>query len=138
MKYLSFVSCFFTITDNTTNMKELIAISENKLLSSIYRKSWSILLLAGIVLLAMFYSCSRTQEEGGDTKQKSEAIKVVVFGGTVTEGASAKLDVSQDCFKWGTTDVNMVKKTQTWWSILERILTDWVEGDVEIISSGYP
>jgi len=67
---------------------------------------------------------SRTQEEGGDTKQKSEAIKVVVFGGTVTEGASAKLDVSQDCFKWGTTDVNMVKKTQTWWSILERILTD--------------
>ncbi|MEA3477030.1 MAG: GDSL-type esterase/lipase family protein [Bacteroidota bacterium] len=69
-------------------------------------------------------------------KQGSEAIKVVVFGGTVTEGTSAKLDVSQDCFKWGTTEVNMVRKTQTWGAIIERILRDWVDGGVEVISAG--
>ena len=62
--------------------------------------------------------------------------KIVTFGGTVTEGTSAKLDVFHDCFKWGTTTVNKVKETQTWWSILERILTDWVEGDIAIINSG--
>ena len=118
------------------NVKKLIAISENKFLLFVYRKSWSTLLLAGIVLLTMLYSCSRTQEEGGDLMQKSEAIKFVTFGGTVTEGTSAKLDVLYDCFVWGTTTVNKVRETQTWWAIMERILTDWVEGDVEIISSG--
>jgi len=94
------------------------------------------LLLAGVIILTAFPSCSRTQVESEELKQKSEAIYIVAFGGTVTEGTSAKLDVLHDCFKWGTGEVNMVRKTQTWWSILERILTDWVEGDVEIISSG--
>ena len=103
----------------------------------IYCKSLSTLLLASVVFLSILNSCSRTREEDkkGKTEQTSEALKVVVFGGTVTEGTSAKLDVTQDCFKWGTTEVNMVRKTQTWGAILERILTDWVEGDVEVIGA---
>ena len=113
---------------------------QNKLLLFIYRKSWLTSLLAGIALLTMLFGCSRTQEEDnkvtGDLKQKSEAIKVIAFGGTVTEGTSAKLDVSQDCFKWGTTDVNMVRKTQTWGAIMERILRDWVDDGVEVINAG--
>ena len=117
-------------------MRDLIAIEGSIFLSFIFRKFWSTLLLASIVLLTMLYSCGRIQEEGGDIKQKSEAFKVVVFGGTITEGTSAKLDVSQDCFKWGTTDVNMVRKTQTWGAIMERILRDWVDGGVEVISAG--
>ena len=117
-------------------MKKLIEITKNIFLTFVFHKFWSILLMASVVLLTMLYSCGRTQEESKNLKQKSEAIKVVTFGGTVMDGTSAKLDVFHDCFKWGTTDVNMVRRTQTWWSILERILTDWVEGDVEIISSG--
>ncbi|MEA3477029.1 MAG: GDSL-type esterase/lipase family protein [Bacteroidota bacterium] len=119
-------------------MKKLNVISEKKLLPFVYRKSWSALLLAGIVFItiAALYSCNTTQEKGGDIKQKSEAVKIVAFGGTVTAGTSAKLDVSQDCFKWGTTEVNMVRKTQTWWAISERILRDWVDGGVEVISAG--
>ena len=99
-------------------------------------KSWSILLLTSIVLVTMFYSCGRTQEESKNLKQNSEGIKVIVFGGTVAEGTSARLDINYDCFAWGTTTVNKVRETQTWWAILERILTDWVDGGVEIISSG--
>ena len=94
------------------------------------------LLLAGVIILTAFPSCSRTQVENGDQKQKSETIKIVTFGGTVTEGTSAKLDLYYDCFQYGTTTVNRVKETQTWWAILERILTDWVDEDVEIVSSG--
>ena len=94
------------------------------------------LLLASIVFLATLNSCSKTQKESKNLKQKTEAITIVTFGGTVTEGTSAKLDVFHDCFKWGTGEVNMVRKTQTWWSILERILTDWAEVDIELISSG--
>jgi len=89
----------------------------------------STLLLSSILFVATLNSCSSTQDE--DNK-----VTIVTFGGTVTEGTSAKLDVFHDCFKWGTGEVNMVRKTQTWWSILERILTDWVEVDVELISSG--
>ena len=120
------------------NIEKLIAISENKLLSFIYLKFWSAILLAGIVFLAIatLYSCNTTQEEGGDTKQKSETIKIVTFGGTVTDGTSAKLDVLYDCFRYGTTTVNKVRETQTWWAILERILTDWVDGEVEVINAG--
>ena len=118
------------------NMKKFITILENKSLEFVFHKSWSILLMVSIVLLTMLYSCGRTQEESKNLNQKSEAIKIVTIGGTVMEGTSAKLDVLHDCFKWGTTTVNKVRETQTWWSILERILTDWVEGDVEIISSG--
>ena len=109
-------------------MKKFIKIPKNR--------SWSILIMAPIVLLTMLFSCGRTQEESKNLNQKSEAIKIITFGGTVTEGTSAKLDLLHDCFKWGTTTVNKVRETQTWWSILERILTDWVEEDVEIISSG--
>ncbi|MBE9512133.1 MAG: hypothetical protein IMY71_14785 [Bacteroidetes bacterium] len=120
------------------NLKKLIAISEDKLLSFIYLKFWSALLLAGIVFLAIatLYSCNTTQKEGGDTKQKPEAIKIIAFGGTVTEGTSARLDINHDCFVWGTTEVNMVRKTQTWWAISERILTDWADGGVEVINRG--
>ena len=121
-------------------MKKFIAFSENHFLLFVSCKSWTTSFLTSIVLLTMFYSCGRTQEEDNkvtvDLKQKSEVIKIVTFGGTVTEGTSAKLDVLYDCFMWGTTTVNKVRETQTWWSILERILTDWVEEEVEIISSG--
>ena len=124
------------------NMKKLNAISKNNFLPFVYRKSWPTLILASIVFLATLNSCDSTQEEGNkatrDLKQKSETIKVITFGGTVAEGTSAKLDLFHDCFKHGTTTVNKVKKTQTWWSILERILTDWVEGNVEIINSIAP
>ncbi|RKY89026.1 hypothetical protein DRQ15_09350 [candidate division KSB1 bacterium] len=64
------------------------------------------------------------------------SMKVVAFGDSVTVGTSAKLDVFHDCFQYGTTTVNMVRETQTWWSILERILSDWVREDVRVIGSG--
>ena len=63
-------------------------------------------------------------------------IRIVVFGDSVTASTSAKLDVFHDCFQYGTTTVNMVRETQTWWSILERILSDWVEGGVEVVNAG--
>ena len=62
--------------------------------------------------------------------------RIVVFGDSVTASRSAKLDVFHDCFQYGTTTVNMVRQTQTWWSILERILSDWVEGGVEVVNAG--
>ncbi|RKY89027.1 hypothetical protein DRQ15_09355, partial [candidate division KSB1 bacterium] len=62
--------------------------------------------------------------------------KIVVFGDSVTAGTSAKLDVFHDCFQYGTTTVNRVRQTQTWWSILERIISDWVEGGVEVVNAG--
>jgi lysophospholipase L1-like esterase len=62
--------------------------------------------------------------------------RIAAFGDAVTMGTSAKLDVFHDCFQYGTTTVNMVRETQTWRSITERILTDWVEGDVEVINAG--
>ena len=118
------------------NMRKFIAITESNILPFVFHKSWSALLLSSIVLLTMFYSCSRTQEESKNLNQKSEAIKIVTIGGTVAESTSAKLDINYDCFVWGTTTLNKVRDTQTWWAILERILADWVEGGVEIISSG--
>ncbi len=62
--------------------------------------------------------------------------KIAVFGDAVAAGTSAKLDVFHDCFQYGTTTVNMVRESQTWGSILARILTDWVEDDVEVINAG--
>ncbi len=62
--------------------------------------------------------------------------KIVAFGDTVTMGTSAKLDVFHDCFKDGTTTVNLVRETQTWRSIAARIMSDWVEDDVELINAG--
>jgi lysophospholipase L1-like esterase len=62
--------------------------------------------------------------------------KIIVFGDSVTAGTSAKLDLFHDCFKYKTTEVNLVRESQTWHSILERILKDWVENDVEIINAG--
>ena len=58
----------------------------------------STLLLVSILFFATLNSCGSTQEE--DNK-----VKIVTFGGTVTEGTSAKLDVFHDCFKWRTTEV---------------------------------
>ena len=63
-------------------------------------------------------------------------IKIAAFGDAVTTGTSAKLDVFHDCFQYGTTTVNMVRESQTWRSIAARIMSDWVEGDVELISAG--
>ena len=63
-------------------------------------------------------------------------IKIAAFGDAVTTGTSAKLDVFHDCFQYGTTMVNTVRETQTWRSIAARIMSDWVEGDVEMISAG--
>ncbi len=62
--------------------------------------------------------------------------KIVAFGDAVTLGTSAKLDVFHDCFQYGTTTVNRVRESQTWRSIAARILTDWVEDDVEMINAG--
>ena len=62
--------------------------------------------------------------------------KIVVFGDSVTTGTSAKLDVFHDCFQYGTTTVNTVREMQTWRSIAERILTDWVEDGVEVVNAG--
>jgi lysophospholipase L1-like esterase len=62
--------------------------------------------------------------------------KIVVFGDSVTAGTSIKLDVFHDCFQYGTTTVNTVRETQTWRSIMERILSDWVDDGVEVINAG--
>ncbi len=62
--------------------------------------------------------------------------RIVAFGDAVTLGISARLDVFNDCFQYGTTTVNMVRESQTWRSILARIIGDWIEGDVEVISTG--
>ncbi len=62
--------------------------------------------------------------------------KIIVFGDSVTAGTSAKLDLFHDCFKYKTKEVNLVRESQTWHSILERILKDWVENEVEIINAG--
>ncbi|MCD6347497.1 MAG: hypothetical protein J7L96_08780 [Bacteroidales bacterium] len=91
--------------------------------------------LVTILFIVLFTGCI-TQEEGTNSDQKSEATRIIAFGGTVTEGTSAKLDLFHDCFKWETNTVNKVRKTQTWWAIMERILRDWVEDGVEVINAG--
>lgn len=116
------------------NMKKNVIFPKNKSFSTIFHNLYFTLFLTGVVLAAMIFACKGTGNKV--TENKSAAIKVVVFGDAVTAGTSAKLDVSQDCLKWGTTIVNMVRKTQTWWSILERILTDWVEGGTQVINAG--
>ncbi|MCD6336218.1 MAG: hypothetical protein J7M27_12985, partial [Candidatus Latescibacteria bacterium] len=63
-------------------------------------------------------------------------IKIAAFGDAVTMGTAAKLDVFHDCFQYGTTTVNMVRESQTWRSIAARIMSDWVEDDVEMINAG--
>ncbi len=65
-----------------------------------------------------------------------DQIRIAAFGDAVTAGTSAKLDVFHDCFQYGTTTVNKVRESQTWRSIAARILTDWVEDDVEMINAG--
>ena len=62
--------------------------------------------------------------------------RLVAFGGSVAAGTSAKLDVMHDCFQYQTTTANTVRDTQAWWSILGRVLSDWVEGGVEVLSAG--
>ena len=62
--------------------------------------------------------------------------KIGAFGDAVTAGTSAKLDVFHDCFQNGTTTVNMVRETQTWRSIMARIVSDWIEDGVELINAG--
>jgi lysophospholipase L1-like esterase len=62
--------------------------------------------------------------------------KLIVFGDSVTAGTSAKLDVFHECFKYKTTYVNFVRESQTWHSILGRILADWAADDVEVVNAG--
>jgi lysophospholipase L1-like esterase len=62
--------------------------------------------------------------------------KSVAFGDSVTAGTAAKLDVFHDCLQYGTTTVNMVRETQTWRSIMARILSDWVDDGVEVVNAG--
>ena len=62
--------------------------------------------------------------------------KIVAFGDSVTAGTSAKLDVFHDCFQFETTTPNKVRETQTWWSILERLLSDWLADGVEVVCAG--
>ena len=54
------------------------------------------------------------------------STQIVVLGEAAAAGTSAGLDVFQD-------SALMVRPTQTWHSIMARILTDWVEDDVEMI-----
>lgn len=137
---VNFRHSFITDSAFYMNMNFFKPISENKSLPFGYRKICSTLLSVSIVLLATLDSCSGTPEEENkftdDLKQKSEAVKVIAFGGTVAEGTSAKLDRNHDCFRWGTTEMIMVRNTQTWWAILGRILEDWAEGEVEVIGAG--
>ena len=64
------------------------------------------------------------------------SIKIIAIGDSVTSATSAKLDVFHDCFQYRTTTVNMVRETQTWRSIMARILSDWVDDGVEVINAG--
>ena len=65
-----------------------------------------------------------------------DKTKIAAFGDAVTLGTSAKLDVFHDCFQDGTTTVNLVRETQTWYSIMARIMSDWVENGVEVTNAG--
>ena len=62
-------------------------------------------------------------------------IRIAVLGGSVAAGTLAKLDVFHDCLQYGTDTPNKVRETQTWWSILGRILGDWVRNGVEIVNA---
>jgi len=62
--------------------------------------------------------------------------KVIVFGDSVAEGREAKLDLFHNCFQYKSTTVNLVCSTQTWSSILERILSDWIKGEVILTNAG--
>ena len=62
--------------------------------------------------------------------------KVIVLGDSVAKGTEAKLDVFYDCFQYKSEVVNLVRPTQTWSSILERILSDWTEDEVKVINAG--
>jgi len=64
------------------------------------------------------------------------SMRVIVFGDSVAEGREAKLDVFYDCFQYKSEVVNLVRPTQTWSSILERILSDWTEDEVKVINAG--
>ena len=55
---------------------------------------------------------------------------IAVCGDAAAAGISAKLDLFHDCLQYGTGTVNPVRSSQTWWAILGRILTDWVEAQV--------
>ncbi|MCD6519588.1 MAG: hypothetical protein J7M05_06670 [Anaerolineae bacterium] len=59
-------------------------------------------------------------------------MKLYLVGDAVAEGTSSKLDVAQPCLQYRYHVVNTVRKTQTWWSILERLLRDWVEENVTV------
>ncbi len=63
---------------------------------------------------------------------------LVIMGDTVAQGTGSKLDVRYPCLQYGSGVVNRVRSTQTWWSIMERILADWVERGVRVINAGLP
>jgi len=62
--------------------------------------------------------------------------KIIVFGDSVAKGIEAKLDVFHNCFQYKSKVVNLVRPTQTWSSILKRILSDWTEDEVKVINAG--
>jgi hypothetical protein len=69
---------------------------------------------------------------------KAPVMRIAVFGGEAALGTSAKLDILHDCFQYETSIVNSVRETQTWWSILGRILSDWTERPAELINVSVP
>ena len=63
-------------------------------------------------------------------------IKITILGDSVAKGTEAKLDLFYNCFQYKSKVVNLVRPTQSWSSILERILSDWIEGEVKITNAG--
>ena len=63
-------------------------------------------------------------------------VKITILGDSVAKGTEAKLDLFYNCFQYKSKVVNLVRPTQTWSSILERILSDWIEGEVKITNAG--
>jgi len=62
--------------------------------------------------------------------------KVIVLGDSIAKGTEAKLDIFHNCFQYKSKVVNLVRPTQTWSSILKRILSDWTEDEVKVINAG--
>jgi len=62
-------------------------------------------------------------------------VTITVCGDAAAAGLAGKLDIHHDCLQYGTEAVNPVRPSQTWGAILERILTDWVEGGVAVTTA---
>jgi len=67
---------------------------------------------------------------------KMAYIKIVAFGDGITLGTLVQVDSLADCLSYQGTTVNLVRESQTWRSVLGRILSDWIEDEVKVISAG--